>query len=65
MSWNIGEMVELRPFQGGAFIIGGESGTYPAMQVVCNNCAYTMLINAVSSGILEQNDYATGGPENG
>lgn len=53
--WTIGDMVELRPYEGGNLTLGG--GTFPAMQVVCANCGNTLLVNAVLSGVVRQADY--------
>jgi hypothetical protein len=54
--WTISETAELKPFneyQTGA--IGGLSfsgPTTPVFMVICNNCAYTMVFNAVISGVV-------------
>ncbi len=50
-NWNIPEhLVQLRPFQGGSIVIGGT--VYPCLSVICLNCGYTMLVNAVIAGIV-------------
>lgn len=58
--WSAAGVVELRPYEGGNLTLGGGVGTFPAMQFVCNNCGNTVLINAVISGIVRQEDYAAG-----
>jgi hypothetical protein len=48
--WQIGDLVELRPFTGGDLVLGGP--LYPMLQVICGNCAHTVLFNAVLAGIV-------------
>lgn len=48
--WNVSEIVELRPFTGGNLVVGG--AVYPLLQVVCNNCGYTLLLNAIIAGLV-------------
>ena len=35
-------------------IIGGGSAMFPLFQVMCANCGYTHVFNAVISGVLDQ-----------
>lgn len=55
-NWAVEGVVELRPYQGGALVMGGV-GTYPVSQVICANCGYTHFFNAVLSGIVVRSDY--------
>lgn len=68
MVWTIGEVAELRSFEGGTLVIGGNSSTYPVVPVICRNCGYTMFINAAISQIVQKSDYQQDtevGPDNG
>jgi predicted nucleic-acid-binding Zn-ribbon protein len=58
-SWAVEGVVELRPYHGGALVMGG-SGTYPLAQVICANCGYTHFFNAVLSGVVVASDYEGG-----
>lgn len=52
-AWSIqSAMHEMRAFNGGDLIIGGDSSLYPAIVVMCSNCGYTHLFNAVISGVV-------------
>lgn len=49
--WDIGEdIMELRPFEGGGLATGGR--IYPLVAVVCKNCGYSYLFNAVVVGMM-------------
>jgi hypothetical protein len=51
--WQIGpKPVEVREFQGGSLIVGGP--VYPLINVTCNICGYTLLINAIIAGFVEK-----------
>ncbi|WP_155918451.1 hypothetical protein [Marmoricola sp. URHB0036] len=51
VQWTITEAVEIRPWEEGNLVFSGGSGTYPLFQLICNNCAFTRLFNAVMSGV--------------
>lgn len=51
--WTVGDVFELRRFHGGSIVVGGDP-LLPLFPVVCNVCGNTVLINAVISGVLEQ-----------
>jgi hypothetical protein len=44
------DVLELRPFFGGNVVFGGI--IIPTVMLVCANCANTLLINAIGSGIV-------------
>src|SRR5260370_14546875 len=46
-SWNVGNVLELRPFSGGALIMGGGIGIFPVFPVTCTVCGYTVFFNAI------------------
>lgn len=46
------DLVEIRPYHGGGLVVGG--AVYPAAQVICGNCGYTLLFNALLAGLIEQ-----------
>jgi hypothetical protein len=51
-SWGLNDIVfELRAFQGGSLIIGGQSPIYPVCTIACNNCGNTIFINALVAGL--------------
>lgn len=49
--WQVGDVSELRRFEGGGLVVGG-GNILPTFPLVCLNCGYTMLFNAVVSGVL-------------
>jgi predicted nucleic-acid-binding Zn-ribbon protein len=51
-SWAINDLVEMRPYRGGALIMGGP--LYVMVPVMCQVCSYTLFFNAVTSGVLAQ-----------
>ena len=48
--WQLGGLVEMRPYEGGTLVVGG--AVYPLLQITCGNCAHTVLFNAVVAGLL-------------
>lgn len=51
-SWNINDTIfELREFQGGGMVIGGNSSIQPLISMTCNNCGNTKFLNAIKLGI--------------
>jgi len=49
--WQMGDyLVEIRPFRSEGFLIGGP--VYPQLILTCNTCGHTVLINAISAGVL-------------
>ena len=51
-SWVVGdELVEMRPFHGGALVTGGH--LYPLFAVTCDVCGHTLLFNAIVAGLVE------------
>jgi predicted nucleic-acid-binding Zn-ribbon protein len=56
-NWGIGERpVEVREFHSGGLVVGGP--VYPLITVTCGVCGYTLLFNAVVTGLVQagQND---------
>lgn len=52
-SWNVNQVVtEMREFQNGDFIIGGESAIMPFVSLTCNKCFHTLFLNAISIGVV-------------
>ena len=54
------DLTEIRSFSGGDLVIGS-AGVYPLFPVTCNNCGYTLLINALVAGIVSLSDNAPSG----
>lgn len=47
---------ELREFQGGSLVLGGESAVFPVIAVSCRKCGNTYFFNAILLGILDKKD---------
>jgi putative N-acetylmannosamine-6-phosphate epimerase len=59
--WTIlDHFIDLPIYRGGSIVMGGQS--YPNIGLVCTNCGNTQLINAVISGIVEE-DQTVSEPE--
>jgi len=55
--WDVSDIIfELREFNSGNLIIGGQSSISPVVQVNCRNCGHTLFFNAIKFGLLEKND---------
>lgn len=53
--WNVNDLIiESREFQNGNLIIGGESAIMPFVSITCQNCANTMLLNAIQLGVVNR-----------
>lgn len=53
INWTVNQVVtEMREFQNGDFILGGESAVMPFVSLTCNKCAHTLFINAISIGVI-------------
>lgn len=50
--WNVGNVVEMREFEGGNLVIGGHSGVLPVSPIACAICGYTFFMNALRSGAI-------------
>lgn len=48
------ELVEVRPFSGGGFVVGGN--VYPHVMLTCSECGYTLLFSAVRMGLLKKEE---------
>lgn len=48
-SWTVDNVVEVRQFEMGNIVIGGDSTIFPLVPIVCDNCGYTFFINALRS----------------
>lgn len=46
----VGQALELREFNSGDIVIGGDSQVTPITAVVCQTCGYTFFMNAIISG---------------
>jgi hypothetical protein len=56
-NWILNDKVfELREFQGGGLIIGGESSVFPVITVTCKDCGNTYFFNAILLGVIEKGD---------
>ncbi len=50
LQWGVGQALELREFNSGDIVIGGDSQVTPITAVVCQTCGYTFFMNAIISG---------------
>lgn len=56
-TWSVQNgIAELREFSGGDLIVGGQQGIYPAYLVMCKNCGYMHLFNAIAAGLVEKSE---------
>ena len=55
-TWNVSDKVfELREFNDGNFVLGGpNSSIVPLIAVTCDKCGNTVLINALSTGLVKK-----------
>lgn len=52
-NWSVSDIVfELREYHGGGMVISG-SGILPLISITCQNCGQTILMNAMSLGIIK------------
>lgn len=56
--WSIGDVVEVRPFNGGDLVLGGGGAIYPLFFVTCGSCGYTHSFNALISGVVRPGEPA-------
>lgn len=48
-------LFEVREFNEGNLIIGGNSAVYPLLAISCNDCGHTLFFNAILLGVLSKN----------
>lgn len=54
--WSVNSIItEMREFQNGNLILGGNSSIMPFVSITCNNCGHTLFINAIRAGIVSPN----------
>lgn len=46
---------ELREFNNGNVVIGGNQATIPVAVIICPECGNTMFINVLAAGVINQN----------
>lgn len=51
-AWSVGQILEIREFNNGNLVIGGDSQITPLSPVMCQNCGYTFFMNAIRSGAI-------------
>lgn len=52
-SWTINNVVtEMREFQNGDLILGGNSAIVPFVTLSCSNCGNTLFFNAITTGAI-------------
>lgn len=50
LQWVVGQALELREYNSGDIVIGGDSRITPITAVICQTCGYTFFMSAVISG---------------
>jgi hypothetical protein len=56
-SWVLNDRIfELREFNGGNLVLGGDSTLIPVITVSCRNCGHTFFFNAILLGIITKGD---------
>jgi hypothetical protein len=51
--WSVQDKIfELREFHGGSLVVGG-TPIIPVIPVTCGNCGNTILINAITTGVVK------------
>lgn len=52
--WTLNDKVfEIREFQGGSLVLGGNTSILPVVAVSCTSCGYTHFLNAIRLGVVE------------
>jgi hypothetical protein len=52
-SWVVSDRIfELREFQGGGIVLGGDASVIPVVAMACSQCGNTVLVNALALGLL-------------
>lgn len=52
MTWSVGQILEIREFNKGNLVVGGDSQITPLNPVMCQYCGYTFFMNAIKSGAI-------------
>lgn len=53
--WNVNNTIsEVREFQNGSIILGGNSSLIPIINITCQNCAHTLFFNALQMGLINR-----------
>lgn len=47
---------ELREFNQGNFVVGGQSNIFPVLTLTCNKCGHTYFFNAILLGVLPKDN---------
>jgi len=57
--WVVSDTVfELREFQGGSLMLGGDAIILPVISMTCSNCGNTIFFNAITLGVLSSKEAA-------
>ena len=55
--WSVNNLItEMREFQNGNFILGGDSAIMPFVSLTCEHCGHTIFINAIRAGVVSPNN---------
>ena len=53
-SWTVGDVFEIRQFEGGNLVLGANRSLIPLVPFTCDKCGYTFFINAIKAGVVSQ-----------
>jgi Predicted nucleic-acid-binding protein containing a Zn-ribbon domain len=63
-NWKLNDKIwEIREFQGGSLIIGGDTSLMPLISVSCTNCGFTHFINAIRLGVVTPESHSQQEPK--
>lgn len=52
-NWTLNDKIwEIREFQGGSLVIGGDTSLIPMISVSCSACGFTHFLNAIRLGVV-------------
>jgi hypothetical protein len=56
-NWNVQEKVfELREFNNGGMVVGGNMPIIPVVPVTCDNCGNSVMVNAIIAGAVSSDN---------
>lgn len=46
-------VLELREYNNGDIVVGGNQASFPIVAVMCPECGYTIFVNAIAAGVIK------------
>lgn len=53
--WQINDVMELRQYNHGNLIVGAGSSIVPVIPIMCLECGYTVMFNAIQAQVIDTN----------